>query len=337
MAGQIKANMMQYLKSQDINPSSIAVYSHYYVNIIKNCFDLYEPENMLDVNVVKKILKYVDTLDKTLNVKIGHLIAWRKICELKNIVGDMSPILKMLRRYNDDQMFKEATHNELKNKINIKYIEKMRDQYKQKINDDFTINDVYHLLCSLYTYMLPLRSEDYYNTLIMESNGSFLDFDRDISQINYYDPIKKQLFLNHYKTSKSHGQRVIDIPDILHDIIMEFHHKSKSPYLVCSTKSNPLSSVSFTITFKRCLKKDVSSSMIRKCFISDKMDNGMNADDRKKAAKIMGHTVCTQMTTYSKFSDALHPDKDNLQYWIRRNEQLTAQLEEANRNIRRLL
>ena len=41
--------------------------------------------------------------------------------------------------------------------------------------------------------------------------------------------------------------------------------------------------------------------MLRKCYISSKIDN-MNADDRKKDAKIMGHTCKTQLLNYSKLN-----------------------------------
>ena len=325
--------MESYLKEQGVVASSIKVYCHFYNSTIKFCFGGIEPENMLASETVEKLLNYVDGLDKTTNVKIGHLVAWRKICELKKIDGDMKPILNKLKQLNEKQLYVAATKQETDNKISIGYLTKLREEYKERLREEFTTNDMYYLFCSLYTYMLPLRSEDYYNTLIHDSDDDGVDVVND----NYYDVEKKQLVLNKYKTSKVHGTRMIDFPEVLHDIIMEFHRKSQSKYLICSTKKGKFSSVSFNITLKRCLKKEASSSMLRKCFISDKMDAGMTAEDRISAAKTMGHTASCQMLTYSKFSDVLHPDNDNLAYWTRRSEQLTQQLKEAHDNIRRLL
>jgi hypothetical protein len=87
----------------------------------------------------------------------------------------------------------------------------------------------------------------------------------------------------------------------------------------------------------RCLKKNVSSSMLRKCFISDKIDEGITAEERKKTAKIMGHSVGTQQSIYSKFSDVLHPKAHDLEYLMRMNKKLTMHLQENNKKILQLL
>ena len=315
------------------NPKSAKVYAYYCNQLITKCLDNIEPVNMLDEEIVEKILNYVNSLDKSISTKTGLLNSWRKIASTKGHQGDLTKIEKELKKLNDDYAYREPTKKEKDNKITKSDIEKLRDFYKIKsAQNAFGTFDINYLLCCLYSYILPLRSEDYYNSVIYEIGGDDVDVDSD----NYYDVQNKTLVLNHYKTSKAHGKREVVFPDELHQVVMNFHQKSGSQYLICSTKSEQMTSPSFTMTFKRCMKKDVSSTMIRKCILSDKIDGGMSANERKEASRVMGHSVSTQQIVYSRFSDVLHPEKDELDYWIRRNQQLTEQLKEAEQNILRI-
>jgi len=220
-----------------------------------------------------------------------------------------------------------ASKKEKDNRIEISEIEAMRDEYKEKLTDKFKTCDMYYLLCSLYTYIPPLRSQDYYSSVIKTETT-------DTDKENYYDIETKKLVLNKYKTSTVHGKRIIDIPDVLAEIIKNFHDKSDSPYLICTRTGSQLDSNSFQKSVKRCLKHSVSSSMMRKIFISSKIDSGMTATERQENARIMGHSVNTQQGLYSKFSDVLHPDRKDLKYLTRRHKQLSDQLEDILKSIR---
>lgn len=323
------SNIEEKLIATGIKEQSAKIYLSHYNRLIKGAFKNEAPENMISDENVDVITEYLKNGGFSSNTKSMFMRSWKKIAEVNEVKGDYSKIDKKIKEYNDETAYATPTEKEQKNKIDKSYIIKIRDQYKKKLSDTFTSSDTYYLLLCLYTYLPPLRSEDYYNTIIK-------DDDTDEVNDNFYDLDKKQLILNKYKTMKTHGKRTIDVPDELHDIIKAFHEKSGSNLLICNGAKNKFNAISMNIAFGRCLKKKVSSGMLRKCHISSNIDTGMSAQDRKNEARIMGHTLAVQQLTYSKFSDVLHPDKMDLQYLARRHQQLTEQLNEVNDLIRNL-
>ena len=123
----------------------------------------------------------------------------------------------------------------------------------------------------------------------------------------------KKLILIHHKSAKTHGTREIKIPDELNDILIDYRLNEdpkgqKKVYLVHKryTTEEPLESSSFTRLFNTLLGgKKVSSSMLRKIFISQKLDEDMSRKERKTLSKQMGHKAAQQVLTYSKFSEKL--------------------------------
>lgn len=308
-----------------INKNSAVVYNYNLQKLIK-----LSGKDLSDSTFVDGIIDIaINNNSIPINSKINYIVAYRKYCDIYKIKVDPK-IEQLVKNLNVQNSYKEPSKKESDNKVNLKYIEQFRDTYKNKLKSNFTIYDVYYLICSLYTYMLPLRSQDYYDTVIY--NG-----DNPVENKNYYHVGKKELVLGVGKNIRNIGIRTIKIPDILHDVIMDFHNKSESEYLICSSKKTKLNESSFSQTFNNCLKKKVSSSMIRKCIMSDKIDAGMSAKERKDASVIMGHSLQTQQLTYSRFSDVLHPDNENLDYLIRRYNVISDQLKDINDKILKLL
>lgn len=295
-------NKIKLLNECGIKSNSVTTYSYLYKRIIEDVFDGSEPKNMLDKSVVEKLLKYVEE-DVLMSRKKNFLITWRKIAEISEQKGDMEIINKKIKELNEESLLQPASKKELENKTSINYVIEMREDYKKKLTKSFGVNDIYYLLCSLYSYLPPLRSQDYFDTVIKTENTN-------LEKDNYYDIEEKEIVLNGYKTVKNHGKRVINVPDELAEIIETFHEKSGSNYLICTRTGKKLESNTFSDTFNRCLKKNASSSMLRKTYISSMIDNGVSAKERKEKAKIMGHTVGTQQLIYSKFSEVLHPKED---------------------------
>jgi hypothetical protein len=318
--------MEQYLKEKGILPSSAKVYTFHYNKLKRDVFENVEPENMMLEENLNKVIKYVDESKFTSNSKGCYLRAWKKIASLKKHEGDVNKLTKEINKYNYECIYVPATQKELENKVDIDYVIKMRNLYKNKLTDKFHTNDLYYLLCSLYSYLPPLRSEDYYNAIIKKDTT-------DLNKENYYDINTKQFIINQYKTKNTHGQRIIDIPNELCEIINSFHDKSNSDYLICTRTGKKLDSGTFLKTMQRCLRKNVSSSMLRKSYISSKIDSGISACDRKSDAKIMAHTVSTQQLMYSKLSDVLHPQNDNMEYLKRRSKQLSNELNEIHKRM----
>lgn len=310
-----------------ISEKSKKIYENNFNRIVKLVFKNKEPKNLLSERNIDKIIEYVDSTEFTANTKSHLLRSWKKIANLRGIEGDTTKLDNKVKEHNDNATYTPASKTENENRITMQYLEQRRDFYKNRIiEDEFSTADTYNLLLSLYTYLPPLRSEDFYNTVIKTDET---DEDTD----NYYDMDTQKLVINKYKTAKSHGKRVIDVPDALHETIKAFHDKTKSEYLICSTIKSKLTAVTVNQMFKRSLKKDVSCNMIRKCYISSNIDKGMTAEQRKKDAQIMGHSLNVQQMTYSRFSDILHPDTKDIGYLTRRHQQLSEQLTEVLKHI----
>lgn len=60
----------------------------------------------------------------------------------------------------------------------------------------------------------------------------------------------------------------------------------------------------------RIIGKKTSVQMLRKIYISERLDKGMNAKERKILSYIMGHSPSSQLLIYSKFSKDLHKSDD---------------------------
>lgn len=313
--------MEAFLLEKGLNSNTAKTYTYFYKKIVEKVFNKIEPEDMVSDETVDKILEYITKSDLTTGSKTAYIRAWRGISIRKHPNKDNKKLYDYVKTSNRELDYAPASEKEISNKITMSFIVTKREEYKDKLKAKFHTNDMYYLLCCFYTYLPPLRSQDYYNTVIKTE-------DTDTEKENYYDIESKQLVLNEYKTGKSYGKRVIDFPEDLAKAVETFHNKSNSKYLICTRTGGKLDANSFKKALNSCIQKHVSSSMIRKCFISDKIDVGISAEDRKKTAKIMGHSLNTQQSIYSKFSDVLHPQDDDMNYLMRRHEQLITQLKE---------
>lgn len=303
------------------------IFTYYFNYVIKNCFNNEQPDDLLKSDVVDLLISWVMNSNKTNNVKTIMLRSWLKFCKNDNL-NSVNKIDKCVNRLKEQSLYQKPKDKEINDKISMDDVKKLRNEYQLKIKNNILHHyDVYYLLCSLYSYLPPLRSEDYINTLIKND-------DTNIDSDNYFDYENKQLVFNHYKTKKIHGRRIIDVPNELCEIINNFHIKSNSMYLICTHTGGKLTNVTFNHLFKRCFKgSHVSSSILRKVFISESNDNNICADERIKNAKIMAHLPSTQQSIYTRYSDFLHPDDNNIKSLMRRRKSLLNQLKIIDSNI----
>lgn len=264
-----------------------------------------------------RILLYPSLLEKEFlnNIdsdyeKISILNSLMKILEFNNInLGWTGEYQKMIKRYNDNKVLISANDNERKNYISYEDIEKKRDEYYDMLINEFTVNDIYYIILALYTYIPPLRSEDYCNTVLY---FNYHEVPEDERKENYLCLTNNVLVIKNGKTSDVHGPRVLNVPKNLCYQLKLFKIKSNSKYVICNKSGDKLSSAYFTKLSNDAIGKKVSSSMMRKIYVSKKIiDENKNAKDRIEIAKQMGHTVNTQMNSYGKFSNDLHQDKNN--------------------------
>jgi len=161
------------------------------------------------------------------------------------------------------------------------------------------------VVLSLYTEMPPRRNQDFLDMVITRTA-------KDLPTDKNYLVLKKgglpiQMIFNKYKTAKTYGQQIVDVPDSLASILsmyIKVHPKAKEgnkqskefPLLV-SEAGVPLTAVnSITRILNKIFGKNVGSSMLRHIFLSSKYD----VADMEKDAASMAHSMKEQRSYLRK-------------------------------------
>lgn len=136
-----------------------------------------------------------------------------------------------------------------------------------------------HLLLSLYTMIPPRRNADFYEMVIGKAG--------DKSK-NYYDGDK--FVLNIFKTARSRGAEIIEVPDKLQKVIdnyIELTGLKTGDYLLYNgSKRSP---IKITRELNHIFDKKISSSMLRHIWNTHLF--GDVIDKIKENADALGHSV----------------------------------------------
>ena len=200
--------------------------------------------------------------------------------------------------------YAKPTDAELRRLTTFEEIVKKREALASQLGNTYSQRHVKHLLLCLYTMFPPLRNQDWCNSKLF-SRASRIKSD-DLSKINYVCLSKKILVLNDYKTVKTHGVRIHKLPQDLINVLKSFKKISKSKWVIPHPDDikKHMSAKHMSNYLNRLAL--CGCSHLRKLYISNRMDKGMNADQRKELACIMGHTCAMQAVTYTRYSSELH-------------------------------
>ena len=240
-----------------------------------------------------KLLKeYQDVRDK-LNQQYEDEMATGVISDKqKEAFVDKSEILKVI--------------DEIKDEILIKKIKRKSELSKK----DYQLFMIY-LLISIYS-KYPFRNDVSGMSVISKRQYNKLSLE-DKTANNYVvvEKNKMSFVLNEYKTSKKYHEKIIPIDKELEKIFRLYFRltniksrmdNGEDTILFVSSTGKPLSrngiSQLLLKTFKARLGKSISTTMLRKIYLSDKYADVKN--DMEKDAHILGHSVETQQKVYVK-------------------------------------
>jgi integrase len=108
-------------------------------------------------------------------------------------------------------------------------------------------------------YVPPRRSKD------------FVDFKIkgvDTTKDNFLQ--KNKMVFNSYKTAKTYGQQIVDIPIQLKNILTKWIKINPTEYLLFDVNMNPLSSVKLNQRLNKIFDKKVGVNQLRHTFLTDK-------------------------------------------------------------------
>ena len=249
--------------------------------------------------------------EKTYKTFITSIIVY-----LKAMKKDASLYSAELKRVNDkiqkQEEKNEATPAEKANMVSRKDIYKLISGLSEALSitapteNNYKYFDTYqrYLVLNLYYLIQPLRN-DYVDLEVYETSfGVFEDTEK-----NYIYLSEKKLVLNRYKTSRTYGVRnTIELPEELVNIVRKWMEIRQVIYpelagkkvLLLTKNLKGMMQVNLTQYLNRIFGKKVSSTMLRKSYLSEKYPVTSSVAEMASDARAMQHSVAVQQTIYRK-------------------------------------
>lgn len=267
---------------------------------LKNLKFLKEPDK-----IVEKLGKYKENTIRNYLIAVTSVLALNKDTKAgKKLYGAYSALLMdKNKKLKAEEATNTKSETQEKNWITWEEVEKHFEELKERVDafkSNKTITEgqynvlLQYVVLSLYV-LLPPRRNEYMNMMVVKNAP-------EDTTTNYYELDKGRFIFNVYKTMKTEGQKAIDIPDKLEDVLqtyLKFH-----PLIKCKI-TKKFQPVAFLVYYDgkpfstvnaitRILNKTfsphkVSSSLLRHIFISKKF--GKVNEEQKQIASEMGHSV----------------------------------------------
>ena len=311
-------NLIKSSKNGDSRTkNTIQTYGYDWRNAIKNFYpnrnlNINEKTNFQDI-LNKTFEEIMETLNKINDIKKRKRVL-NIIIVLKTnlkIFKDLDILKNELKKLNQNIMgieeFNIKTEKQKTNWITLQeygdLVLKIEQEVvnifeKEKINKkDRNVIQEYIILRFYQLY--PLRND--LAELIVIKKKSYLKLSKDEEKKNNYLIINsgsRRLILNNYKTKKHYKQINIILDTTLIKVIRKFHKLHDKKYLLINLKGEPLTRNTFSIYFRRMMKKytdkSIGSSLLRHIVITEKMPNLKTVFERRKFAEKMLHSMSTQ-------------------------------------------
>lgn len=207
----------------------------------------------------------------------------------KNIVSSKEKT-NIVKKEEIERILKNLEDNikvfEDKNKMNMRYFRTLQN----------------YLILNLYFLIPPIRNDyvivDVYDTLPFFTS----------KEKNYISLNDNTLLINRYKTDRKYGSINVKLPITITDIIKKVMSKRQELFptlagetaLLLNNDLKRMSKVNLIQNLNTIFKRNVSVTMLRKSYISEKYPVEYTIEDMEKDARIMGHSVALQQSTYRK-------------------------------------
>lgn len=288
----MEQEIINKLKDKGLKDKSIKLY----FTILKNLNDKREIKNFKFLEKPKKILDKIK--DYKITTQRNILIAIVSI--LKNLGNDLYKsyydyMIEFNNKIEDNNKNGEKSEVQAKNWIKWDEVENKFNELNKNIKLSKNISETQYdnildaVILGLYVLIPPRRNKDYLNMKVSK-DGKNLD-----DKYNWFDMKKKQFIFNDYKTSGTYGKQIIDINDDLINLLKKFlkYKKDGDGYLLVKFSGERLKSDnSITRRLNKIFGKNISSSMLRHIYLSDKYSK-VN-EEMKQDAEIMGHNLKMQ-------------------------------------------
>jgi hypothetical protein len=273
-------------KRSHLSPQSVKTYTSILSNLYKNIFGLNYDESNFDET--KKILNYLQGLEpnKRKTILSALVIITDKESYRKQMLEDIGDYNKeqSLQVKNEKQNDSWLSNDEIKflyNRLekNFKAIMK-KESYSMKDLQEIQNYIIVSLLGGI--FIPPRRSKDY-----VEFKINNIDKEKD----NYLQ--KNKMIFNSYKTAKTYGQQILEVPKPLMKILKIWLEINPTDYLLFDSNENQLSNVKLNQRLNQIFDKKASVNQLRHTYLSDKYqhtieENKKMSEDFKQMGSSMG-------------------------------------------------
>lgn len=282
------------LKTLDVlTDSSKKVYSGYIKKLSKNVIISIEDDSKkIYESLIKTINdKFVNNEQRknvlvAMNAMIKHNLndTYKSLFnELYKLTNDK--LISYTREINNHRLFRKPSSKELQQFNNLDGLDyKSFLKIKRSFIDPSNLND--YLLLTLYMYR-PLRIEEYKNMIIINVESD--EYVLTDPTINIYSIPEKTLYVNKYKTQKTHGQRKILFDNETNDEIFKLYNKNFERL----TNANNLKDLIH-------MQRPVQS--LRAIFVSEFLKKQPKGSEIIQMAYELGHNPSTMMQLYNKYN-----------------------------------
>lgn len=285
---QIYEKLVAFKK--DAKKITIDTYATRIYTLVKNGIDL----------EYDSITKFMNEKEFTYKTKRSY---YTSIWVYLSAINQPNEAFKNCIKSMGDQIVEEDKENVLTDTqtlVKNEEIQQILDKQKELLNKTPDNTKGYfkllqrHLILNLYSQIPPVRN-DYVSVSLIDDGGNYISLETGV------------VYLRKYKTDQKYGVIEIPIPKKLLELIKKVIAKRKEIYpelnttaflinekLKRMTKTNMIQALNFIFN------KKVSITMLRKSYISEKYASQYTIKDMEKDAKIMGHSVSMQQSTYRK-------------------------------------
>lgn len=178
-------------------------------------------------------------------------------------------MLTDVKEYNKDISTQEKSENQKENWVKTDDVTRVFDTlakqanilYKKEHLSTIDLQDIQnYIIVALLGGMFipPRRSLDYCNFKIKDIDP----------ELNYLE--KKTMVFNRYKTAKTYGKQVIEVPPPLLKILKKWISVNPTNYLLMDTNGASLSPVKLNQRLNKIFKGKIGVNALRHCYLSDK-------------------------------------------------------------------
>jgi hypothetical protein len=151
------------------------------------------------------------------------------------------------------------------------------------------VQDYIILALTTGVFIAPRRSQDWTEMKIRGMGTK----KNDVKEFNYFKG--NQFHFVKYKTAHIYGEQTIDIPTKLKTLLTKWKKLNPYEFLLVNGDGTQMSIVRITQILHKLFQRNISTSMLRHIYITDKLGGTPALEDMQKMADDMGHSVEMQL------------------------------------------